>query len=68
VDSETSTLHDFNDKQDDLLIATLVMISAVLLVDLIALVMHNITVCRRNPEGIFFKAKIKYCKCTTIGM
>ena len=58
--SVTSELQNFKtDHYDPLLITTLVVVSAVLLVDLIALVLHNIYVCRRNPEGITFRYRYK---------
>jgi len=55
VDSETVALQDISNKYDDLLIATLVMASVALLFDVVALVVHNMCMCklgcRANREG-----------------
>jgi len=59
---ETTAMDDFKKKHDDLLIATLVMICVVLVVDLVALIMHNITICRTNPQGKTLKPKWTHCK------
>ena len=47
-------LQDFKSKYDDLLLATLILCPIVLLMDVIALILHNVCVCRKNPEGKIF--------------
>jgi len=53
IASETSSqdLREFSDNFNDLLIGSVVVFGVVLAVDVVALILHNIYVCRANPDG-----------------